>query len=87
MSIMSEPIDAIFENGMFRPLIPISLPEQQRVSLVVQPSQDDELLDEDAMELAAKEGDSTVPLIDLRNRLSKIVGSFSDSVIAERGEY
>lgn len=33
----SRPIDAVFENGVFRPLAEVKLPEHQRVSIVVMP--------------------------------------------------
>lgn len=32
---MSQPIDAIYENGVLRPLKPLSLPEQTRVRVTV----------------------------------------------------
>ncbi|MGD9633290.1 MAG: antitoxin AF2212-like protein [Pirellulales bacterium] len=35
---MSEPIDAIFDHGVFRPLVPPALPDQARVRLTVQPA-------------------------------------------------
>jgi predicted DNA-binding antitoxin AbrB/MazE fold protein len=33
--MLGEQIEAIFENGVFRPLQPIHLPEHQRVTLVL----------------------------------------------------
>jgi predicted DNA-binding antitoxin AbrB/MazE fold protein len=35
---MSDQIDAIFDGGVFRPLAPLSLPDQARVKLTVQPA-------------------------------------------------
>jgi hypothetical protein len=35
---MSEQIDAIFDHGVFRPLVPPALPDQARVKLTVQPA-------------------------------------------------
>lgn len=83
---MSQLIRAIYEHGVFRPLEPVELAEQERVSLTVDLASD-ELLDRDAIDWAAQEGDVEVTLDDVRKRLSKIKGSFSDTVIAERGEY
>lgn len=37
-SSMSEQIDAIFDHGVFRPLVPLALPDQTRVTLSVQPA-------------------------------------------------
>ncbi len=36
---MGEPIEAVFENGVFRPLQPVNLPEQQRVILLLSESE------------------------------------------------
>jgi len=33
--MLGEQIEAIFENGVFRPLEPVKLPEHQRVTLVL----------------------------------------------------
>ncbi len=40
-SIMGEQIDAIFDHGVFRPLVPPALPDQARVKLTVQPAPTD----------------------------------------------
>jgi predicted DNA-binding antitoxin AbrB/MazE fold protein len=36
---MSERIDAIFENGVFRPEVPVNIPNGERVSLDVERAQ------------------------------------------------
>ena len=41
--MQGEQIEAVFENGVFRPLTPVHLPEHQRVTLVLP-------LDEDALD-------------------------------------
>ena len=33
---MSQQIDAIYDNGVLRPLVPLSLPDQSRVTLIVE---------------------------------------------------
>jgi predicted DNA-binding antitoxin AbrB/MazE fold protein len=33
--MLGEQIEAVFENGVFRPLAPVHLPERQRVTLVL----------------------------------------------------
>ena len=38
---MSTVIDAIYENGLLRPLTPLSLPDQTRVHLSVEPVNED----------------------------------------------
>jgi predicted DNA-binding antitoxin AbrB/MazE fold protein len=44
--MLDEPIEAVFENGVFRPLGPVDLPEHQRVTLVL--PTEAEALDEEA---------------------------------------
>jgi predicted DNA-binding antitoxin AbrB/MazE fold protein len=39
-AFMLEQIEAVYENGVFRPLGPVPLPERQRVTLLV-PTEDD----------------------------------------------
>ena len=84
---MEQQFDAIYENGQFRPLVPLDIPNHQRVSITVTTGSYDDLLDRDAMRLAEAEGDPTIPLEEVRRRLASISGSLSDTVIAERGEY
>jgi predicted DNA-binding antitoxin AbrB/MazE fold protein len=40
--MQTQAIDAVFENGVFRPLQPVTLPESQRVTLLV-PTEEEEL--------------------------------------------
>jgi predicted DNA-binding antitoxin AbrB/MazE fold protein len=40
---MSERIDAIFDHGVLRPLVPLALPDQARVKLTVDVLSDSEL--------------------------------------------
>jgi predicted DNA-binding antitoxin AbrB/MazE fold protein len=41
--MLGEQIEAVFENGVFRPLKPVNLPEHQRVTLML--PADEEVLD------------------------------------------
>jgi predicted DNA-binding antitoxin AbrB/MazE fold protein len=84
---MRHRIDAIYENGLLRPLEPLNLPDRERVSVTIESGISDDWLDHDAMEFARQEGDATISLEDVRRRLAKLNGSLSDLVIAERGEY
>jgi predicted DNA-binding antitoxin AbrB/MazE fold protein len=45
-NMLGEQIEAVFENGVFRPLTPVDLPEHQRVTLVL--PTDEEAFDEEA---------------------------------------
>jgi len=83
---MRQRIDAIFENGLLRPLEPINLPDHEHVSLIVESGGDDDWLDHDAITWAQQEGDPAISLDEVRRCLAKLTGSLSDLVIAERGE-
>jgi predicted DNA-binding antitoxin AbrB/MazE fold protein len=84
---MKQTIDAIYENGLLRPLEPLVLPDHQKVSVTVESSGDDDWLDRDAIEWARKEGDATISLTEVRRRLGKMKDSLSELVINERGEF
>jgi len=81
-------VEAIYQDGVLRPLVPVDLPESQHVTILISPtasgpSQRDRALVERARtEVAAM---SQVPTIEtVRQVLSKIPGSLVDDVIAER---
>jgi predicted DNA-binding antitoxin AbrB/MazE fold protein len=84
---MRQKIDAVYENGLFRPLEPLSLAEHERVSITVETSVAAPWLDQEALEWARQEGDPRISLEEVRARLAKVSGSLSELVIAERGEY
>jgi len=85
---MAREIDAIYENGVLRPLEPLDLEEQQRVRIIIDhgdPLAD--LLDTEFMEWCSRKSAGDVPSIEkVRQMLSKIKGSMADVVIAERDE-
>jgi predicted DNA-binding antitoxin AbrB/MazE fold protein len=88
---MIQQVEAVYENGVLRPLAPIALSESQRVRItIVGPDADHNLLDRDLIERAAAEVAvmKELPTIEhVRTLLSAIPGSVADAVIAERGEY
>jgi len=83
-------VEAIYENGVLRPLGPLALKESQTVRLLIAASSsgarlDGSLLDRAKAEVAASPNGPT--LEEIRRRLSVIPGSMADVVAAERGEY
>jgi predicted DNA-binding antitoxin AbrB/MazE fold protein len=88
MERISTQFDAVYENGVLRPLNPVDLPEHQRLSVIVNRPGDPlaDVLDWDAHELAANEGDESISLEDVQVALSKIPGSMADVVSTERNE-
>lgn len=83
---MNHDIQAVYENGVLRPLVPLALAENQQVAITVHADTND-WLDIEVVEVAASEAESTDTLDDLRRQLEPIQGSLSDTVIAERGDY
>ncbi len=85
---MRREIQAIYENGVLRPLEPLELEEQQRIRITIDngdPLAD--LLDTEFMEWCARKSEGEVSSIEeVRQMLSKIKGSMADVIIAEREE-
>jgi predicted DNA-binding antitoxin AbrB/MazE fold protein len=79
---MNKRVEAIYENGVFRPLEPVDLPEHQRVQVTI--ADEEEWLDRDYIEWAASQVQETVSLEAVRQALAKIPGSLTADFIAER---
>jgi predicted DNA-binding antitoxin AbrB/MazE fold protein len=91
---MSERIDAIFENGVFRPEVPVNIANGQRVSLDVAtksaPADDladvSDLLDLEFVEACRRSAQQVPSLDEVKSLLSTFSGSLSDRISAERDE-
>jgi predicted DNA-binding antitoxin AbrB/MazE fold protein len=81
-------VDAIYENGVLRPLETLVLPQNQRVTLQIdlpgQPA--DEMEDKGFMEYCRSEGDPAITLDEVRKALGVIPGSMTEACAAERDE-
>lgn len=86
----SKTLAAIYEQGVFRPLEPLDLPEQQRVTLIVSAilpsSREEDWLDVECLKECAAEADERVNLEEVGAALTKIPGSLTADFIAERAE-
>ena len=82
---MTRHLEAIYQNGVLRPLEPIDLRENQRVMVTVSDSAEDVLLDTDYWRLCAEQIAEGVTLEAVRQALAKIPGSMTADFIAERG--
>ena len=85
---MEKRVQAVYEGGVLRPLEPLALEEMQQVTVTVSdsPAIDDDLagyFTQEEWAAAARDG---VTWDDVRQALSKISGSLSETVIAQRQE-
>ena len=85
-------VDAVYENGVLRPLVPLDLNEHELVVVSVvktsTPSNRSGLAVE-YVETVKREREGAIGapgLAEVRRRLAKIPGSMADEIIAERGE-
>jgi len=91
---MSQHIDAIFINGVFRPVQPVSIADGERVSLTVDTKlngNDDlsdvfDLLDIDYADACRKKSGKAPSLDEVRAKLATYSGSLSDLIREERDE-
>jgi len=78
-------LKAVYENGVLRPLEPVSLHERQEVILIISERGED-VLDAEFLESCRAEADPSVSLQVVRDALAKIPGTLTDDIRAERDE-
>jgi predicted DNA-binding antitoxin AbrB/MazE fold protein len=87
---MGKQLDVIYENGVFRPLEPVDVPEHQRMTItipeVAMAPAEEELFDTEYERWAATQVKEDVSLEVVRQVLSKIPGSLTADFLAERAE-
>ena len=82
---MTQQISAVFENGVLRPLEPLELEEQQHVRITIEQGEPlADLIDTEFEAWCARESKDAPSLEEVREILSKVSGSLSDVIIAER---
>ena len=85
---MSQRVQAIFENGVLRPVGKVFLRPNQRVLLHIEETlespEDGE--DLDFLEYCRAEGDPSISLDSVRQALAKIPGTMTQACIDERDE-
>ena len=87
---MVQHLEAIYENGVLRPLGRLALAESQRVQLIVSDQSPVQRTDQDIVEWARAEvaAASHIPTIEeARAILSKVPGNMAEDVMRERGDY
>ncbi len=80
---MTKRLEAIYENGVLRPLEPVNLPEHQRVMVTLSEPEED-WLDTEFMESCAAEVREQVSLETVQQILAKIPDSLADIIVTER---
>jgi predicted DNA-binding antitoxin AbrB/MazE fold protein len=89
---MTKPVEAIYENGLLRPLEPLPFQEHQRVTVVVTESQlflDRAHPDPDYLEAVRREVgsiDRILTLEEIHKITSKDPTSWAEATVAEREE-
>jgi predicted DNA-binding antitoxin AbrB/MazE fold protein len=85
---MTRTLQAVYENGAFRPLEPVFCHEQERVFLTVESAEaaEENLIDQEFLAYCETQADDSVSLEAVRQALSKIPGSLVDDIRAERDE-
>jgi len=89
---MPQKVEAIYENGVLRPLQPLNLSEQEHVIVSVvkaAPASGRSRLQADYIDRAKRslpKVEATPGIEEVRRRLAKIPGSMAAEIIAERGD-
>jgi predicted DNA-binding antitoxin AbrB/MazE fold protein len=85
---MSRTVQAIYSNGAFRPLEPVTCQEQERVLLTVEKtgSAPEVILDQEFLHYCETQADDSVSLEEVRKVLAKIGASLRDDIRAERDQ-
>ena len=86
---MLEPIEVVYENGVLRPIGPLPSQLQEHQHLRITPRHAGNLedrLDAACLAAAKSDADPTVSLEEVRKILSKVPGTLTQSVLAEREE-
>jgi predicted DNA-binding antitoxin AbrB/MazE fold protein len=83
---MQTTIQAIYEKGVLRPLVPLELAENEAVTIEVVRRHRD-WLDDEIAEAYAPEADDSISLEDVRSALATISGSLDQAIDDCRGEY
>jgi predicted DNA-binding antitoxin AbrB/MazE fold protein len=85
---MPKTFEAVYENGVLKPLVPLDLANRQHVQVTIAPLPD--LADDIAAYFDPEEWEASkrddVSLHEVRRALASIRGSLSDAVIASRDE-
>lgn len=85
---MHQTVEAIYDDGVLRPLEKLSLRPKQRVRLRIEegPNAADDIEDKTFVTYCLAEGDPNITLEEVRQALAVIPGSLTEACSAERDE-
>ncbi len=84
---MTRKLQAVYEEGVLRPLEPLDLREQQLVNVTITDEAPGEpWLDTECLAACAGEAGDSVTLEEVRAALAKIPGSLTEDFIVERDD-
>jgi len=85
---MTTTVQAVYEDGVFKPREAVPCKEHERVTLTIQDGDEhfEEWEDIDFMKHYASEADESITLEEVREALSEIPGNLSDDIRRERDE-
>lgn len=83
MLLMDRQLEAVYENGVLRPLQPLGLRDHQRVTVTVSEIADYRVW---AKSQLRELGADAIGLPEVQRQLASIPGSMSEVVVEERGE-
>jgi len=84
---MLSDVEAVYENGVLRPLSALPLAEREHVKLTVERAADEDWLDAQYMQACAADADPAITLEQVRSALATIRGSMDDAIEADRGDH
>jgi predicted DNA-binding antitoxin AbrB/MazE fold protein len=86
MTTRARHLVAIYENGIFRPLEPVDLPERQTVAIIwmESPSPNEPLIDTEFQRYCRKFSQGAPPIEEVRQALAKIPDSMTEFIRTER---
>jgi predicted DNA-binding antitoxin AbrB/MazE fold protein len=84
---MLREIEAVYENGVLRPLDPLPLGEREHVKLTVSRISEEDWLDTEFMDACAAQADPSITIEQVRESLARIRGSMDLAIDEERGDY
>ena len=83
---MTQSLQAVYEKGLLRPLEPLSLKDNQQVTVTVTDQEEGDWLDVAFLRYLETQADDSVTLEQVHAALAKIPGSMVDDFRKERDE-